>query len=114
MTPLKKLLKFFVGTIAGLIALTIVVAILINFAGVWISGGGDQFSAAMTSAAPYLLLWRILIYVVGGAFLLSAYRSYQAKGDATSMSRLKKIAIFGVVLIVFIEVPKFLTKFITG
>jgi len=114
MSILKKVLKFSVGTITGLIVSMFVVAFLISSIGAWLSGGLDEWKAVMVSAAPYLLVLRCAVYVVGAILLVSAYRRYQDKGDTESMTRLKKIGGFGVLLILFIEIPKILTQFFAG
>jgi hypothetical protein len=104
----KKVLTFFLKTIAGLVITMLIVAAMITLVGTWVSGGVEQWSAAMFSAAPYLLVWRILVYSFAAGFWYSAYRAYQAKDDTFAVGRMKRIGFLGIILILFIEVPKLL------
>lgn len=106
----KKILKLSVTTVTGLLVTTLVVGLLISSVGSWLSGGLEEWTAAMMKAAPFLLVWRILVYGTTALFWYSAYKKYQEKNDFESMTRLKKIGGLGVVLILFIEVPKILAK----
>jgi hypothetical protein len=105
---MKKLLKYSLTTFTGLIVLMFVAAFLISSIGTWLSGGLDQWKAAMDSAAPYLLVWRLIVYMVAAGFWVSTWRMYKAREDAASQDRLKAIGICGLLLIFFVEAPKFL------
>ncbi|MDR0770575.1 MAG: hypothetical protein LBE75_05195 [Burkholderiales bacterium] len=105
---MKKLLKYLFASMAGLIATMLIVAVLVSMVGTWAHGGTEQWMAALKSAAPYLLIWRIIVYAIAAGFWYSAYRMYEARGDTLAVGRMKRIGGFFLLLILFLEVPKYL------
>ncbi|MDR2208793.1 MAG: hypothetical protein LBE22_07485 [Azoarcus sp.] len=105
---MKKILKFLATTMAGLIVTMLIVGIMITLVGSWVSGGSEQWSAALFSAAPYLLIWRIIVYSIAAGFWYATVRMYQDKGDAVAVGRMKRIGGLGIILILFVELPKLL------
>jgi hypothetical protein len=105
---MKRALKFLLMTMTGLIVTMLAVGAMITVVGIWSSGGVERWQAALFSAAPYLLIWRVFVYSITAGFWYATYRMYQDKGDTEAVGRMKRIGIFGILLILFIEVPKLL------
>jgi hypothetical protein len=105
---MKRVLMFLATTLTGLIVTMLIIGAMITVVGVWSSGGVERWQAALFSAAPYLLVWRFFIYLITAGFWYATYRMYRDKNEAAAVGRMKRIGIFGILVILFIEVPKLL------
>lgn len=87
-------------------ALVVLTAALINRMGVAVFDGIEAWNAALKAAAPYLLVWRLLLYGAIYQFWLKLYRLYRSRDQVDDLARIQRIGVMGLSICLFLELSR--------
>lgn len=108
MSVLKRLFRLSVSTLTGSLMLMFIVAAGILALGVATTGGLEEWSAALKTAAPYLLVWRVVLYAGIGSVWLRLYRRHKQNNDREGLSRVTRIGWCGATMACLVELSQFI------
>lgn len=89
----------------------VVLALILTAIGIEMAGGAPEFRDWLGAAAPYALVWRLILYVGGGTLYVAHFRPRlramqrrQSDGGSAARERLIRIERMAVVVFIAVEV----------
>lgn len=103
MNKLWKVSKKIFAGVTGLCLFMFFAAVIVSYLGTLMAGGIEHWQKLLKNAAPYLLIWRILVYSVIGSFWYATYKKHKTNDNQQGIERLSRLGWLALLVVVFVE-----------
>lgn len=103
---LKRFLKASVTTVSGAVMLMMALAVIATSMGTYLSGGMEEWRGLLDRAAPYLMVWRFILYGVTLWVWMNVYQIHKAKHNQAGIERLRRMGWLGLTVAGFVEISR--------